>query len=136
MNPLIRGLFKKFREEEELTALKDSDAFELFSAALILPDTVLSQAEMSDFLLDTGAIGIDVVALEANGRLVWDSEDVRSICEHASKIDVTLYFIQAKQSPSIVSAEILAFGEAVKKFLNGGKFPDYPRLNAMAELSV
>ncbi|WP_433419783.1 AIPR family protein [Microtetraspora malaysiensis] len=133
MNPLIKGLFKKFRETEELSALEEADAFELFSATLILPDELMSQSEKTDFLLDAGSIGIDIIALEINGQLARDTDDVREICGQASQIDVSLYLIQAKQSASISSVDILGFGDTAKKFLcNEGGFSNYPRLEELA----
>lgn len=132
MNPLVQGLFNKFRETEELLDLPENDAFELFAASLALPDDLLTQAENTDFLLDGGAIGIDVATLEINGQLAWDTSDARDICEASSKIEVSLHFIQAKRSTSIPTAEILNFGDAVRKFLNNASFANYPRMSALA----
>ncbi|WP_405185523.1 AIPR family protein [Streptomyces albidoflavus] len=132
MNPLIQGLFKKFREEEELLKLKDSDAFELFTASLLLPDDLLSQVQKTDFLLDAGTTGIDVIALEVNGQLAWDADDVREICENTAKVEASLYFIQAKQSGTVSGSEILSFGETVRKFLNNDGFAAYPRIKSLA----
>ncbi|MEU0565183.1 AIPR family protein [Nonomuraea sp. NPDC005983] len=132
MNPLIQGLFNKFKESEELQSINDDDAFELFSASLMLPDNILAQAEKTDFLLDAGAIGIDVVALEINEQLIWDTSDVREICEAAGKIDVSIHFIQAKRSSTIKSADILGFGSTIQKFLRNEGFPDFPRLQELA----
>ncbi|MFG5723374.1 AIPR family protein [Streptomyces murinus] len=131
MNPLIQGLFKKFREEEELLKLKDSDAFELFAASLLLPDDLLSQVQKTDFLLDAGTTGIDVIALEVNGQLAWDAEDVREICENSAKVEASLYFIQAKQSGTVSGSEILSFGDTVRKFLNNDGFAAYPRIESL-----
>jgi len=44
VNPLVQGLFNKFRETEDLLKLSDADAFELFATSLILPDDLLAQA--------------------------------------------------------------------------------------------
>lgn len=85
MNPLVQGLFNKFRETEELLKLNDTDAFELFAAALILPDDLLDQAEKTDFLLDGGTIGIDVVVLDINGQLAWDSSDAKETLRSVRK---------------------------------------------------
>lgn len=54
MNPLIRGLFNRFKDAEEL-ALSEADAFELFVASLVLGDDLLSQVEITDLLLDLDA---------------------------------------------------------------------------------
>jgi hypothetical protein len=131
VNPLVQGLFNKFRETEDLLKLRDADAFELFATSLILPDDLLAQAEKTDFLLDGGTTGIDVVALDINGQLAWDPSDARDFCEASGKIEVSLHFIQAKQSSSISSADILSFGDAVRKFLNNSGFEGYPRLGTL-----
>lgn len=133
MNPLIQGLFKKFRESEELLELPDADAFELFAASLILTDDLLSQVEKTDLLLDTATLGIDVAVLEINGQLAWDPADVGELCESSHKIEVSIYFIQAKQSSSVSSAEILSFGDMVRKFLDNEGLAAYPRLGTLAE---
>ncbi|MFF1722739.1 AIPR family protein [Streptomyces sviceus] len=133
MNPLIKGLFKKFREEEELIEISDADAFELFAASLILPEDLTSQVQKSDLLLDPGAIGVDVIALDVNGQLAWDADDVKEICDNAAKVDVSLHFIQAKQSASVSSTDILNFGDIVRKFLQGDGFAAYPRMDALAK---
>ncbi|WP_438313362.1 AIPR family protein [Streptomyces sp. HUAS TT3] len=133
MNPLIQGLFKKFREEEELLKLKDSDAFELFAASLILPSDLISQTQKSDLLLDKGTAGVDVIALEINGQLAWDVDDVKEICDATAKLEVSLHFIQAKQSGSVSGSEILNFGDTVRKFLKNEGFPGYPRIESLSE---
>ncbi|MEV7269291.1 AIPR family protein [Streptomyces bacillaris] len=133
MNPLIKGLFKKFREEEELTEISDADAFELFAASLILPEDLTSQVQKSDLLLDPGAIGVDVIALDVNGHLAWDVDDVKEICDNAAKVDVSVHFIQAKQSASVSSTDILNFGDTVRKFLQGEGFSAHPRMDALTK---
>ena len=133
VNPLIQGLFNEFRRTQELEALKDSDAFELFAASLILSDELLSQVQMTDLLLDASTLGIDVAILEVNGQLAWDSEDVHELCAPAARIEVSVHFIQAKQSASISSSEILGFGDVVTRFLNNDNLGGYPRLTSLAE---
>lgn len=132
MNPLIAGLFRTFKEAEELESLKEDDAFEIFAASLAFPDELLAQVEKTDLLLDSGAIGVDVVMVEINGQLVRDDSDVAEVAEGAAKLDVALYFLQAKQSHHIASTEILGFGDALTQFLNGGAFPQYPLLGNLA----
>jgi hypothetical protein len=133
MNPLVGGLFNQFRETENLHDMSDSDAFELFAAHLTLPDAILSQSELTDLLLDSGTIGVDVAVMEINGQVAWDRDDVKRICEASQRIEVALHFIQAKQSSSVDSAQILAFGDIVKRFLNKDELGLYPRLSAIAD---
>ncbi|MET9001463.1 AIPR family protein [Amycolatopsis sp. NPDC004169] len=132
MNPLIQGLFSKFREAEELDKLSDSDAFELFAASIMLPDDLLSQAAKTDFLLDPGTTGIDVAVLEINGQIAWDESDVHEICATSSKLEVTVHFLQAKQSTAVSSVEVLNFGDTARRCLNNDHVQDYPKIAAIA----
>ena len=132
MNPLIQGLFKQFREEEELLQLSDDDAFELFSASLLLSDDLLAQVATTDLLLDASTLGIDVAVLDVNGQIMWDVQDVADLCETTKRLDVTLHLIQAKRSASVSSSEILNFGDAAKKVLNNTGLSGHPRLVAVA----
>lgn len=133
MNPLIQGLFAKFREAEELETQPSDDSFELFGASLVIPDDILNQTEKTNLLLDSGTVGIDVAVLEINGQIVRDSSDVADVAHAANKIEVALHFLQAKQSHKIDSAQILGFGEAVQAFLNNEGFGKYPQLDQLAE---
>jgi AIPR protein len=133
VNPLLQGLFKKFRETEELHSLKESSAFELFAASLVLSNDLLAQAERTDFLLDSNTIGIDVIAFEINGQLAWDAADVTDLCEASKRIESSIHFIQAKQSASVSSSEILSLGDTVRRFLNNQNYPGHPRLDALSE---
>ncbi|MEV6447548.1 AIPR family protein [Amycolatopsis sp. NPDC051716] len=132
MNPLVQGLFNKFKQSEELESLSDSDAFELFAASILLPDYLLSQAERTDFLLDPGAIGVDVVALEVNSQLVWDKTDASEICDGTNRLEVSLHLIQAKKSAGVSSSEILNFGDAALKILNNSVDSAFQRLVSVA----
>ncbi|WP_197024279.1 AIPR family protein [Nocardiopsis sp. CNT312] len=133
MNPLIRGLFNDFRKAEEITTLGDSDAFEIFASSLVLPNGLLAQVQKTDLLLDGGTPGIDVIAFEVNGNLIWDIDDVRDACENSSKVDVALYFVQAKRSGSVSGVEILNFGQVIGSFLNNRPFSSYPKIEALAK---
>lgn len=133
MNPLIQGLFKKFCQDQELEGLRDSDAFEIFAATFLLPDDLLAQVPKTDLLLDANTIGVDVAVMEINGVVAWDADDVRQVCDQASKVDVALHFIQAKQSSTVSSAEILNFGDVVRSFLKNEIPRGYARLYSLAD---
>ncbi|CAM4056346.1 AIPR family protein [Janibacter anophelis] len=132
MNPLVRGLFERFIESEELQSVSESDAFELFAASLGLPDGLIAQAPLTDFSLDPGAPGVDVAVMEVNGQLVRDEEDLDGVASASGRLEVALQFMQIKRSPSIDSPQILNSGDIVKKFLNGDRFPSYPNLDQLS----
>lgn len=133
MDPLINGLFKDFRQSNELVHMDDSDAFELFAATLILRDDLLDQIEMTDLLLDKATIGIDVALLEVNGELVADKSDVDEVCSGKGAISVALTLMQVKSSTSIDSKEILNFGDTVKKVLSNNVPDTFPKLRAISQ---
>lgn len=133
MNPLVSGLFQDFRRAHELEALPENDAFELFSAQLLLGEALTDQLDLTDLLVDKGALGLDVVAIELNGQLVFDSDDVHDIAESAKKIDVALHLIQAKRSASVDSTQILGFGDAAERFLTNEGLKQSPLLKERAE---
>ena len=133
MNPLIDGLVRSFSETNELTQLKDSDVFELFSASLVLGDQLTSQVELTDLLLDQHTVAIDIAVLEVNGQLAWDPDDVDDICGAAPQLDVDVHVIQAKRSEHIESADILALGDSIRRFLRNDDLGSFPKLVGLAE---
>ncbi|MET7949430.1 AIPR family protein [Micromonospora sp. NPDC005324] len=133
MEPLIKGLFKEFRSTHELLAMSESDAFELFIATLLIRDDVLDQVGMTDLLLDPSTIGIDLAFLEVNGELVTQRSDVATVCANKSSLRVVLTLIQVKASTNVSSAEILNFGDAVKKVLSNQVPSQHPKLAAVSD---
>ncbi|GAA4399427.1 AIPR family protein [Tsukamurella soli] len=128
MDPLIRGLFKAFRTSNELTQIKESDAFEVFVGALLLHDDILTQTELSDLLLDEGTIGVDIAILEVNGEVVSEPSQVSALCEGRNNIDVSLSLIQAKMSSTIDSSQVLNFGDIATKVVKQEVPDTYPKL--------
>ena len=131
MNPLVAGLFTSFKASEELGDIEDDDAFELFVSKQVLPDDLLQQIETTDLLLDASTVGVDVAALEINGTLAWDVDDVSDICDRLPKLDVTLHIVQAKRSASVDSAQLLALGSVVQRILRNEGLAEFPKLKAL-----
>lgn len=131
-NPLISGLFQQFKATEELGTLKNSDAFELFIASLLLPDEVLQQIPLTDLLLDDSTMGVDIAVMLMNGQVVHDKDDVDMICASTSKVEVELHLIQAKQTAGVDSAQILNFGDIAQKFVLNEGLDEYLKLKALA----
>ncbi|UOQ58765.1 AIPR family protein [Leucobacter allii] len=133
MDPLLSGLFKKFKESNELGDVSDSDAFEMFAAKLVLRDDLTDQVTLSELLLDPSTPGIDVALLEVNGELVRDESDAREICSGTGKLVVALHFVQAKTSTNIHSPEILNMGDVVRRTLTGDSPTGYPKLERISK---
>lgn len=133
MDPLLSGLFKKFKRSNELDHVSDADAFEMFAAKLVLKDDLTDQAVLSDLLLDPSTPGVDVALLEVNGELVRDESDAKDICGGTGKLVVALHFVQAKTSTKIHSPEILNMGDVVRRTLSGDAPVGYPKLENISK---
>jgi len=133
VDPLLNGLFKKFKEDNELENVSDSDAFEMFAAKLVLKDDLTEQSALSDLLLDPSTPGVDVALLEVNGELVWNVSDAEEICSGTGRLVVALHFVQAKSSEKMPSTEILNMGEVVVRSLKGDAPSGYPKLQGVAD---
>ena len=133
MDPLLSGLFKKFKRSNELDQVSEDDAFEMFAAKLVLKDDLTDQAVLSDLLLDASTPGVDVALLEVNGELVRDESDARDICSGTGKLVVALHFVQAKTSTKIHSPEILNMGDIVRRTLSGDAPVGYPKLENISK---
>ncbi|MET8230812.1 AIPR family protein [Micromonospora sp. NPDC005298] len=132
MDPLIKGLFKDFRESFELEMMSESDAFELFAATLILPSGLLGQTEISDLLLDPGTLGVDVALLEINGELITSAHDIDAACQNKRSLDVAVHLLQTKSSTSVESAEILNFGNTARMILENRLPPQFSKLRDLS----
>lgn len=132
MDPLLNGLFKRFRESNELESVSESDAFEMFVAKLILRDDLTEQLTLSDLLLDPSTPGVDVALLEVNGEIVRDETDARELCAGTGRLVVALHFVQAKQSTKVHSPELLNMGDIVKRVLSGDPPAGYPKLERIS----
>lgn len=132
MDPLLAGLFKQFTIDNALETMKSSDAFELFVTTLLLPDDLLDQRELTDFLLDESTIGIDVATLEINGQLINGQSDIDDACANRNNLEVTLTLLQVKSSPGMDSTEILNFGDTILKVLSNQVPSTHPKLKSVA----
>lgn len=133
MDPLLNGLFKKFKQSNELDDVSEADAFEMFAAKLVLKDDLTDQATLSDLLLDPSTPGVDIALLEVNGELVRDESDAKDICSGTGKLVVALHFVQAKTSTRIHSPEILNMGDIVRQTLSGNAPAGYPKLEKISK---
>lgn len=133
MDPLLNGLFKRFKESNELASVSESDAFEMFVTKLVLRDDLTEQLTLSDLLLDPSTPGVDVALLEVNGTVVQDETDAREVCAAPGKLVVALHFVQAKNSNKIHSPELLNMGDIVKRVLSGDPPEGYAKLERISQ---
>ena len=134
---VLQGFLDGFSEARGLSALSDSEKFEVFSVSTVLRKYHYEDAPDPDAILFGGAGdgGIDSVIISVNGRLVSTKEDVDYFLEKLRRLDVDFIFIQSKTSASFDAAAIGTFLFGVEQFFSGEpKIPFRQEIQILREL--
>ena len=100
MDTVMRSLLQRFQGDQDLTHLKEDEAFEAFAGFCVLSSFYESDFRPDAFRMGGGNdLGVDVFGILVNGELLRDSADVRAAVEQAKRLDVQIVVIQAKTSP-------------------------------------
>ncbi|MGJ4109470.1 AIPR family protein [Corynebacterium jeikeium] len=119
MNPITKGLMKKFIEQHELESLKnDGDKFEHFTAFSILAPKRLANNSYKDGLTTRGEEGIDFVGILVNGNIITTPDEVCNEASTSKELDVEYIFIQAKISEKFEGDKIIRFTNTVRNFFD------------------
>lgn len=127
---VTESLLAEFSKEHELESLGDHKRFEHFASYIVVRGEHTESFDTSDLVVGDdettkgGAdIGIDVVAIIANGILVTDVEELEELIERLGYLDVSFIFVQAETSSNFEGSKIGTFGFGVVDF-----FRDAPKL--------
>lgn len=118
MNQLVKGLLRKFIEEQSFVGLTESQAFERLATWCVLARSLPSGAALEDLMAGDATVGIDALAIIVNEDLVVDRDDAFDVCDSGRSIDVDFSFVQAKTSEKFERSEILNFTDAVADFFS------------------
>lgn len=124
VEPMIKARFKQFRENFELEAMQESEAFERFVNHAILsnhqPDAFGSDPELLDQICVGGGddMGLDGIGIKVNGVFIRGKEDIQDIAEKFRRLRVEFIFIQSKFKPQFDSGEFVKFSSGVRDFLS------------------
>jgi hypothetical protein len=131
MDKVTESLLAEFAKEHSLEHLKQDKQFEHFSSYVVVrgehtetfdtDDIVVGDDETSKKGAD---IGIDGIAIIANGVLVTDVEELEELIDRIGYLDVSFIFVQAETSSNFEGSKIGTFGFGVLDF-----FRDIPKLN-------
>lgn len=102
--------------------MNEAEAIGLFAATQPFAEDLLDQVQIPDLLLGSSTVGVDLAALEINGALAWDVDDVVDLCEQYAKLDVTLDLAHVR-----ATIRLLDDGEVVALYATGP-----PRLGVLA----
>ncbi len=122
--PVINARFKRFREQHELTDVKDGTAFEHFVNYNVLyahnPEPFLGNSDFLQFCSVGGSndLAIDGIGIKLNGAFVRNEEEVNTIIERSRKATVEFIFIQSKYKEKFEMGEFNNFIAGVRDFLS------------------
>ncbi len=130
MDKVTESLLAEFSKEHSLEHLKEDKRFEHFASYVVVRGEHTESFDTHDIVVGDdestkgGAdIGIDGIAIIANGVLVTDVEELEELIERLGYLDVSFIFAQAETSSSFEGAKIGTFGFGVADF-----FRDAPKL--------
>jgi hypothetical protein len=123
MDRVTKTYLDAFAEEQQLT-LSDPVMFEHFVDYCVVSDLFDDEFNVAEIHTGGGNdLGIDGIAIIANGVLVTSPEEVTDLVDLNGSLDVTFVFIQAKSGNSFSADEISAFCDGVDDF-----FAEDPKL--------
>jgi hypothetical protein len=122
---VVASHLKSFVESFGLLELEESEQFERFCFYSLLNNQVSRPLNTDD--LEAVSVGenkgIDGIAFVINGELIKDIETLEVHKESKTKMDISLYFFQAKTSAKFDDARIGGFLDTIIDFLE--EDPDY-----------
>ena len=122
MDPIIETLVNTFASEHELDALRVPDRFERFANYCVVAGRGVEESfDVEDVTVDGNEVGIDGLAVQVNGRIVTDPEEVDGLAATNGYLDVRFIFVQAKISESFSAAAVEMMGRAIKDFFGDGE---------------
>jgi len=127
---ITENLLAEFVADHGLSRLTDSDAFERFANFCVVSREYSETFEVEDVSGPGQEVGIDGLAIIANGVLVTSPEEVEGLGAQNGFLEVTFIFVQAKRSGSFSEAAIGTFALAVKDFFSAS--PDLPQTDFIA----
>lgn len=120
-DPILTSYLNEFSKLHGLQGLKESDAFEYFSAYCVLLRDFSEHTELSDVVVAGGHdTAIDAIGIFLNDIPITTPNHVDEIASR-QRIDADFCFIQSKTSRNLNAAEIGSYLQGVKEFF-GEKF--------------
>jgi hypothetical protein len=138
MDKVTEKLLAEFSKEHGIESLKEDKRFEHFSSYVVVRGEHTESFDTNDIVVGDDEfskggtdIGIDGIAIIANGVLITDVEELEELIERLGYLDVSFLFIQAETSSSFEGAKIGTFGFGVVDF-----FRDAPKLKRNEKVSA
>lgn len=123
MDIITKSQLSEFSAEFDYGKLPIDQAFERFANYTVLSreygNEPLESYELEQSTIGGGNdIGLDGIAIIANGKLVYDENEISDLVSQFGVLDVTFCFLQAKTSSSFIAEEIGTFLFGVKEIFS------------------
>lgn len=138
MDKVTESLLNEFSKEHGLESLKQDKRFEHFASYVVVRGEHTETFDTNDIVVGDDEstkggtdIGIDGIAIIANGVLITDVEELEELIDRVGYLDVSFIFIQSETSSSFEGSKIGTFGFGAVDF-----FRDVPKLKRNDKVSA
>jgi hypothetical protein len=124
MDRIIASLLAAFAKDLGIEELPQDKQFERFANFCVVATRGTDETfEVEEITVDGSEFGMDGLAIQVNGRIVTDPEEIEGLAEQNRFLEVDFLFVQAKTSEGFNTAAVELLGRAIKDF-----FSDAPAL--------
>lgn len=136
MDRITSTLLQDFVDEQKLSNLDNSEAFERFCNFCIVSKEYSDTFDVNEVSAGGGNdTGLDGIAIIVNGTLVTSEDEIEDLCDTNGYLEATFIFVQSKTSSTFDTAEIGSFCFGVEDFFSESpKLPRNKSVTDMAEL--
>ncbi|CUW04930.1 hypothetical protein EFN05_00240 [Propionibacterium freudenreichii] len=107
MDRVTQSILTEFSENQNLANDPQEKQFELLACYSLLHKFCNEEFPPLDFVIGAGGdLGVDAAAIQINGDLYFDSQDVEQALQGAAECKVNIVIVQAKRSAHFESAVI------------------------------
>lgn len=116
---IISALLDRFSESYGFSELPQDKQFERFANYCVVATRGAEETfDVEELTVDGAETGIDGLAIQVNGRIVTDPEEIEGLAEQNRYLEVDFMFVQAKTSESFQAAAMEMMGRAAKDFFS------------------
>ncbi|HST34943.1 MAG TPA: AIPR family protein [Solirubrobacteraceae bacterium] len=117
MDKIIESLVSDFADEHDLARLALDKQFERFSNYCVVSVRGTEETfNPEDVTVEGDEFGIDGLAVQINGRIVTDPDEIDGLAEQNGYLEVVFFFVQAKTSEKFSTSAVELMGRAIKDF--------------------
>jgi len=129
MHPVIKSQTRMFQQEQSLSRLTDSEAFEAYTIYSVIAGLLSYSVDPLSVHLRGDEFGLDGLAILIQGKLATDSDEAETLLEDINDPDVEFIFFQSKTGSSYDYGDISKFFDGIEAFFNDHLYGESPQLD-------